>query len=106
MNTESEIHLRVLEWIPYLEEHGFAINYVVDDPNWLCMRKETYIHIYPSKTRPLPASTTGGRRPQKAAMADAYHQYESCSCYHLSSTTKTNTPPIARFNSSMISGIL
>jgi hypothetical protein len=105
MNIESEIHERVLEWLPYLEEHGFAINYVVDDPNWLCIRKETYIHIYPSKTRPLPAPTTRGRRPQNAAMADAYHQYESCSCYHLSSTTNTNPPPIARFNSSMISGI-
>jgi hypothetical protein len=104
MNIESEIHERVLEWLPYLEEHGFAINYVVDDPNWLCIRKETYIHIYPSKTRPRPAPTTGGRRSQKAAMADAYHQYESCSCYHLSSTTNTNPPPISRFSSSMISG--
>lgn len=46
-SIEDELHIRVhYEWLPLLERHGFAINYVIDDPGKFYSRKETYIHIY------------------------------------------------------------
>ena len=59
-NIEDELHIRVqYEWLPLLEQHGFAINYVVDDPGPFYSRKETYIHIYrihPTNVDSGPAS--------------------------------------------------
>lgn len=52
LNIEFEIHERVREWSPMFEQQGFAINYVIDDPNWLQVPKETYVHIYRTTKQP------------------------------------------------------
>jgi hypothetical protein len=52
LNIEYEINERVKEWSPMFEQQGFAINYVIDDPNWMYVPKETYVHIYRTTKRP------------------------------------------------------
>ena len=65
-NIEDELHIRVQhEWLPLLEQNGFAINYVIDDPGQFYSRKETYIHIYrinPNDRTTIVTSTSGGIR--------------------------------------------
>lgn len=59
-NIEDELHIRVqYEWLPVFEQHGFAINYVIDDPGPFYTRKETYIHIYRINTVSMNRRSNG-----------------------------------------------